>query len=954
MPFRLLRVSLRNYKRIFLLSIGIILAVSLIAGINIGVAAISRGVLATYVQNVPFDMTLVQQETNTSYIQVSQRLTRLTDVSRVEPVFSWTPNYSSFNLTSSGGGTTGYQPFNIVGVDGAFASRYNVTMAQGKWNLTQGIVLPTDLGTLLKVKPGDWVDATFGYPNATAPKGTSYWSIRFSVVGLAVLGSVAQSLIFGYYSVPFQPTGGFNPTQNFPILTSYASWLSVHQKFASHVSLGFGGYVGYVQILYRIFLNREAVINLFDADTTLSRLVNIENTIQILVGSQIIGGSYVQDQLANAIYSYRTWLQINLQGFYFFSLPVLPISWYLAMTSWYMVTSRRRQEFGLLKVRGVSSQQIFRATIQESLIIGIIGTIFGVLAGFLVGALVALMLGSPPSLAITPSALTPDVIGISAGLGIFISILAAIRPARLASRLEPTEAVKEYQGEEVEAGKPWRPTWTWGAVALGTYKMLEWILGINPFPRGGIFGGDFFVTIFFTVWEFLSVILIPLGPFLFVYGVTKIVTRSQNRLYRATALMLRGLLKDLANITARALSRNPARSSRIAFLIALTLTFGIFVNVVSASSWDLQVRSTMLQVGADINVRTFSSQFNESFVSNLTAIPGVSQVTPILTSYANTPYSGTQQITLYGINASNYLSVAYKTEDFTIGAPGPLFQKMQATANSTILSVGLANFLNLKVGDTFQISPQGGNVTLPIQFTVIGFFNILPGVGSFGPGGQISGPGGPSFFSGGSIITSISYLRKSGFTSYGSFTYLCKVSPNIDPDQEAAKIRLLYGQGIAEVDTFQGRMQQLTGSAAATSVFKFLELSSAYLFLAAVVGFAMISWANTRERLGEIAIFRARGTSRRQALQILFAESFAILLISMVIGVGTGLMSAYGLLRFITSQSGSTFGGLSLRLIAPLELWIMLIASIGGFLAAIFVPAWLSLRKTVIQTIRFR
>ncbi len=955
MPFRLLRVSLRNYKRILLLSIGIILAVSLIAGINIGVDAISRGVLSSFIKTVPYDMSLSQQDPNTSYVQVSQQLSALTDIAHVEPVIGWNP-YFQGNL-SSPGGNLNIQQFTLVGLNPSFASKYNVTITQGTWNLTQGIVLPDVLAASSNIKPGDFLKLTLGYYNGT---GTSYWSTKLQVAGYANFSPVAQSVIFGFYT---QPTGsGFIPSSgSIPVAMSYDGLLTAYNSFRSQSSKNAGYFSsGNFQILYRIFLNRDSVINLYDADSTLNRLVTIENNIRIQVP---VPNSYLQDHISDAINSYRNWLQANLLGFYFFSLPVLPIAWYLAMTSWYMVTSRRRQEFGLLKVRGVSSRQIFRTAIQESIVIGIVGSALGVLAGFLVGAIVALILGSPPSLAITTQAITPDLLVISVIVGSFISIMAAIRPARLAANLEPTEAVKEYQGEETEVGKPWRPTWTWAALALGTYKMLEWLFNFSPttfFPHGPP-GDSFFLAILVFVWQALSSMLIFLGPFLFVYGATKILTRSQTRLYRSTILLLRTFLKDTANIAARALSRSPARTSRIAFLIALTITFGIFVNVVSASSWDLQLRSIRLQVGADVNVRTFTPQFNESFVSNLTAINGISQATPILTSSSTTPYSGIQNIAIYGVDPATFLNIAYVDQDFTIGSPASLFQKMQTTPNATLLDEGMAKFLNLAVGSSFEIIPQVGNQATPIHFTIIGLFKYLPGVGTtagsigFGcpPGSPCNQPTG--FFYGGSIITSISYLRKSNFTPINAFTFLCKLKPNVDAQKVATNIQAIYGQKIGSVDTFQGRFQELNANPAATSIFKFLELTSAYLFLAAVIGFALISWAHTRDRLREIAIFRSRGASRRQAMQLLFAESFAVLLLAILIGGGAGIISAYGFLTFVTSSlTNSTLAGISLRLVAPIELYIMLLASIGGFLLSILLSAWLSLRKTVIQTIRFR
>jgi ABC-type lipoprotein release transport system permease subunit len=959
LSFRLAKASLRNYRRVLVLSLGIILAVSLITGINIGVETISKGVLQSYLQNVTFDMSVTQNPQNSTYSDLTSQIASVQGVSHVEKVLSWIPYYTA-NLSSSNVKPIATQ-FGLIGVDVGFQSRYNVTLVQGTWNLTDGVVIPSTLAASLKVKPNDWINVSLNYPNATtgAYSASNLWVWQVKVTGTAIFSSVAGSVIFGtgnYFGniVPFGPV----PGQGFPIVTGYASLQSAFQSFLtkSRPNQGAPYYSTPLIILYRIFLNRDQVVNLFDADATLARLADIENQIRLKISGPFgYNPNAIDDELANAINSYRSFLQAGLFSFYIYSLPVLPISWYLAMTSWYMVTARKRREFGLLKVRGASDRRIFRTAILEAFIIGILGGIIGLFTGYISGAIIARLLGAQPLFAFSLSILTPDTVGVALFLGSLISILAALRPARMAASLPPTEAVKEYLGEEVEIGKPWRPTWTWGAIIPGTYKMLEWIFNFSPMTifSNGPPGNNFIIAIGVFVWEALSSSLIIFGPFLFVYGVTKFITRSQNRLFRSTVLVLRIFMKDLANITARALSRNPARVSRVAFLIALTLTFGIFVNVVTASGQDLLIRNTRLGVGADINIQSYTSSINESFVSNLTNISGVSQVTPILETSAYVQYTGVSGLEEFGINASNFLNVAYQGEQITIGAPQPLFQKMQQTPNAALISIGLANYLKLAVGDGFDVIPNLNNISSITRFVVIGFYKTLPGVGVSTFFSSTSGPAVQ--YSGGSIIANLAFLRSASFSNSPNFVFLVKVANNANIEQVASTIRSLYPLNLITVSTFTERMQQYVANPSASAAPTFLELASGYLLLAAVLGFAIISWENTQERLSEIGIFRSRGASRMEAIKILFAESFAVLVIALIIGAGAGVISAYGFIKFLTSgQPNAAYATLDPRLIAPVELWILVTASIGGFLLSILIPAWLSLRKTVIQTVRFR
>jgi putative ABC transport system permease protein len=99
----------------------------------------------------------------------------------------------------------------------------------------------------------------------------------------------------------------------------------------------------------------------------------------------------------------------------------------------------RVRELGVLRAAGMTTSQVRRTVVVEAGILGVIGTIIGVLAGLAAGALVVTLSGSRLS---TDPGLPWGSIGLAALLGIGLSMLAAWYPARLASRLAIVRAVQ--------------------------------------------------------------------------------------------------------------------------------------------------------------------------------------------------------------------------------------------------------------------------------------------------------------------------------------------------------------------------------------------------------------------------------------------------------------------------------------------------------------------------------
>jgi putative ABC transport system permease protein len=105
----------------------------------------------------------------------------------------------------------------------------------------------------------------------------------------------------------------------------------------------------------------------------------------------------------------------------------------------------RTREIGILKALGMKSRTVLYIFLTESIIIGLIGAVIGIISGWVLANVVALVLGRGgiigSALTITPI-LTVEVLLGALGFGVGVSVIFALYPAWRASKLKPVEALR--------------------------------------------------------------------------------------------------------------------------------------------------------------------------------------------------------------------------------------------------------------------------------------------------------------------------------------------------------------------------------------------------------------------------------------------------------------------------------------------------------------------------------
>jgi putative ABC transport system permease protein len=194
-----------------------------------------------------------------------------------------------------------------------------------------------------------------------------------------------------------------------------------------------------------------------ECDTILVKLTNSDKATIDNVSKQItdaFGGEVSvisSTAVLNLLGSVFSIIQLFLVGIAAISLLVAGIG---IMNIMIVSLIERTREIGILKALGMRSRTVLGIFLGESVIIGVIGAVIGILLGWGLANIVAVLFsgGGPLSgigggqateagLRITP-VLTPAVFVGAFAFGIGVSVIFALYPAWRASKLKPVEALR--------------------------------------------------------------------------------------------------------------------------------------------------------------------------------------------------------------------------------------------------------------------------------------------------------------------------------------------------------------------------------------------------------------------------------------------------------------------------------------------------------------------------------
>jgi putative ABC transport system permease protein len=567
---------------------------------------------------------------------------------------------------------------------------------------------------------------------------------------------------------------------------------------------------------------------------------------------------------------------------------------------------QRRREIGTLRALGATRSSIRWLFALESMVLGIIGSALGIPAGVGVGRLAIGGIADSISalyvrVNINDVRLGTTEVLLGLALGIFGSLFAAMRPAWVASSVQPVEALRR----DVALGG--------GAVVLGSWPtfagvallVLAWPVTYLPAPVENMALGGY-----------LSVFMILMGVTL----LSPLLLRWLNRPFQAPAEFFFGIAGRIAaDNFARAPLRTAVPVSALTIGVAMAVTLGGFVGSFQASSqrWIDQAIPADLFVTSSAKVAGVQNQpMNGSVIDEITDLPGVDVVDPVRIL----PYDALG-LRIYVI--SNDANI-YQTRGTPLILSGSLPDEARRNAGEVIISENLSRRRNLKVGDTFEINTPTGPRTFKTAAVIIDYTSDQGAV----------------------IIDRKIFNVAFNDTRVDTFhIYLKNRAHDTEPVRSAITARLgkkfdLYVLSNAEL---REEASNIIGNA--FSVTYAMEVVAVILALLGVINTLL---AAVLDRTREIGLLRAVGADRMHIIKLFAAEAALIGFTGGVLGVVVGGVVG----AVVTSVVGVQATGWDFPFIFPLKTSIQMFfaATVCAILAGLY-PARRASRLDVVEAL---
>jgi ABC-type antimicrobial peptide transport system permease subunit len=858
----------RNWKLFVAVFVGVLVASTLFAASNVGANALVTAMVQKSLEDVSVDMSYQPYSMGGASLTGADLFTMRHTIEQVPYVEHAECVIALSNWTSDPGG--GMTQITAVGIQANSSVYEGLTFAGGATSLgtnetflviadTAAAGYPIDSNYSIRIQV--WLN--------TAPYNVQL-NVSLRVVGYVTLTNGAQTTLLGHTITE----GGYF-YHEIAFITDFEKTFLPILDYAASIPDNYGNSL---EPRINIWVDRAALVNPYNIPASVQALQQVEYQIN----NALMGYGYLNDMLYMALMSTTYIAELFRVSFLSASMPVFFIAIYMGLTLNDVSFSMRRREVGLLLTKGFTRGQITGMFVFESLLVGLLA---GALSLVLAVVSLPFLLGITSSLPISFTTIGVDTIFLTLMFGGFVALLSAYWPARRASQMPTTEALREYTltGEPVG----YRRLLAWTCLILGTYKLAVWILGINVAQlMASLLTTNPILGILTSFWLVFDELVGFWAPLLFLWGLTTVLVKGSTRFLEYSERFIHRALGDLGGLAAHTIRRRPGRTAAVIFIAALLVAYSVQTAGVLASQQDLFIRGAYADVGADIRVTT---AYPENVTDLLPIVRGISGVRAATAQYTFTMYSVVGSMNARAINASEWETTAYFEPEWFLPSTSAqqALQALAANNRSIILERLQARQILLDVGDNFTA-----------RFSLSGTPWSLKVVGLFGPEPQHISLGG--LFDLWYADPTWSYVSVDLLSDLGS-----EVSPTgyiliaLDsPTVNAAVVEALNGLGdVVDVESVSAVLESSSSNILNTATIRIMQMGVLFAFVLASVGTLVVIYLTLRERRVSTALMSARGTTYAQTVVMLLAESLTMMLFGTLVGLGVGFIVLYGVIR---------------------------------------------------------
>lgn len=622
--------------------------------------------------------------------------------------------------------------------------------------------------------------------------------------------------------------------------------------------LGKPGYVDAILVVGDGSRTDEALANDID------KIFDPSSKIETLTGAEIT--KETQDDIGEALSFFSIFLTI-------FSIIALGVGSFVIYNVFSISAAQRQRENALLRALGASRGQITRSMLVESVVVGLFGSIVGFVGGMgiskLLGvALPALGIDLPSGgLVVTQSAVVTTIL-----VGLIVTVLSAILPARRAGKVPPLAAMRATALETNTTSKK-QLLIGLGFIALGIAIV------------GAVVGGaDNNYLGFGIVGVFVGTIVI--GP-----NVARPVALFLGR----PAAALRGVTGSMARQNA---ARNPKRTSRTSSPVLIGVALVTAVSALAASINGQIADIFTEQFKGDFAISTQAQGFgglSPNLAVDVSKIDGVKNATGIGTVLAKIDNKG---------RTLTVISPDTIEGNYDIGLINASYNSLDK--DGIFISRSLAEREKLSVGSVLSIT-FGDAVTRDLTVRALYEHDDLAG---------------------NRVISRETFAG----TTVSSFDFGVYVNLEDGADSTVVRASLQkavddYGQGKLlsrdeYIDEQAGQVNQLLGL-----IYGLLFLS----VIIAIVGIIITLLLSVFERQRELGLLRAVGMTRTQVRTTVRWESVITSLLGAVTGIILGLGLGWVIVFALRDQGLSSF-----QIPVGTTVFIMMMSFFVGVIAAIY------------------
>ncbi len=555
-------------------------------------------------------------------------------------------------------------------------------------------------------------------------------------------------------------------------------------------------------------------------------------------GVQVVSAQTVVNEQTNQINSALGFFSTALLVFGFIALFV---GGFTILNTFSIIVGQRTRELALLRIVGASRRQVFRSVIGEAAIVGLVSSLIGLGLGVLAAlGLEALLSGFGVTLPSGPLAFEARTVIVSLLVGVGVTVIAAISPARRAVRIPPVAAVTDQQ---VEDDISFRRRFTWGAVITVVAALLLAIGLAKP-----------------------AIQLVGLGAAGIFIGVARLAPAVARPMSSVIGRPLARLLGTSGKLGRENSMRSPRRTAQTASALMVGLALVSVIAVFGASLSQSVTASVDNALSADIIITSGNNgpgEFSNTVGPIAAAVPGVRASS---TAYQDQFVVQGSVQSLTAVSTAN-LSQTVKLQ-MTDGSPASL------AAGGLLVDSTTADSKHFGVG---QHIPVRFAKTGPTTMRIGGVFKANQLIGHYLVGNGFF----LSHFDNESPIAVLLATDGSAATEQ-AVKHALDAYPNL-------KI-----QSRAEYEQSQRNMvNQLLGL-----VYALLALA----VIIALIGVVNTLMLSVFERTHEIGLLRAVGMKRVQIRAMIRSESVILSVFGAVIGIIVGTLLGLALSWSLKSQ----------------------------------------------------